>query len=189
MEAPACRYVPRSKCRVRVQIRRPNSHSCVELVFWRGRNLALGFFAAAAAAPAGVLRRPTLARESTLSQRLPKSALNLCTFVVVCSAAAGLLSQCANPSRAVGPPMMMMMMALLTTPCPALLCRSAIAIASFRLHPAQVSPRLPETWQGTAQCFKAKKNQLKETHTHTHTLTFAHEQTKRFAQFWLWFCN
>lgn len=29
----------------------------------------------------------------------------------------------------------------------------------------------------------------KQTHTHTHTLTFAHEQTKRFAQFWLWFCN
>lgn len=81
-----------------------------------------------------------------------------------------------------------------TLPCSVLLCRLAIAIGSFRVHPAQVSPRLPETWQGTAQCFKAKKNQLKEnklTHiqTHTHTLTFAHEQTKRFAQFWLWFCN
>lgn len=46
------------------------------------------------------------------------------------------------------------------------------------------SPRLLESWQGTAECFKAKKNQLKENKL-THTLTFAHEQTKRFAQFWL----
>lgn len=142
MEAPACRYVPRSKCRVQVQIRRPNSHSCVELVYWRGRNLALGFLAA------GMLRRPTLARESTLSQRLPKSALNLCTFVVVCSAAAGLLSQCSKPSRAVGPPMMMMMMmALTTTPCPALSCSAAwplplVLFACIRLRFRRVCLKL-----------------------------------------------